>query len=130
MNSLSRRRVLGFGSAALLGGGGCLDARAAGPGAVDLVTINHTAARRDVSVRVTEAGGELFRSTVRLRAGDLYDDRGAFDGGRVTVTASLANNPVYEAAATFDLRGCGTPRIVVVVEPGPRLVVERRGEGC
>ena len=132
MSSLSRRRALGLGGAALFGGGsGCLGARAARRGPVDLVSINHTDAGRYVDVRVREAtGGDLLRRAFRLDGGDLRTAPGALAASRFTVTASLVANPLYEAERRFDFRGCDAGHVVVAVLPGPEIVVERQRGDC
>jgi hypothetical protein len=130
MSSLSRRRALGVGSVALFGGTGCLATESA-PGSVDLFSLNQTDVPREVSVRVEERDGrELFRRTLRLDGSDLYNESDVLAGDAFIVTATLADNPFYEVEATFDVRGCRDPRIVVAVEPGPRLTVEREDDDC
>lgn len=131
MASLSRRRVLGLGGAALVAGSGCLAARGATADSVDIVSINHTESTRDVSVRLEAPDGrELFRQTVRLRGGDVHRESRPLDADAVTVRATLARNPFYEAEETVDVRACAASRLVVVVRPGPRLAIEREDGRC
>lgn len=115
----------------MFGGSGCLGAGGSSPGDVDIVSVNRTAVGHDVSVRVRDANGrDVLREAFRLGAGDIHADPDALPGRELTATVSLAGNPFSEAERTFDLRDCATPRIVVVIRPGPRVDVERERADC